>query len=159
MKNAFLLLAITFCWLACQNDNSGDSVQEIRDSKGPNSSMVRNPATADLPSDTNQLARIYFAEPDFDFGEVEEGTVVEHKFKFKNTGKVPLTILNARSSCGCTIPEWPEEPIQPGETGEILAKFNTEGKGLDQRKIISITANTHPNISQVVLKGKVNKRE
>jgi hypothetical protein len=81
---------------------------------------------------------------------------VEHRFKFKNTGQVPLTILNAISSCGCTIPEWPEDPIPPGGTGEILAKFNTTGKPNDQKKTISITANTYPNLTKVVLMGHVN---
>lgn len=117
--------------------------------------MVRNPITADLPLDSNKLARIEYAEPEFDFGEVNEGAVVEHQFQFTNTGKVPLTILNARSSCGCTIPEWPHDPIPPGGTGVITAKFNTKGKRAEQRKLIYITANTYPNETKVMVKGTV----
>lgn len=158
MKNAFFLLFVLIGWSACQNDNS-DGVQEIRTSQGPNSQMIRNPATADLPLDTNKLARIYYFEDTYDFGEVEEGTIVKHEFKFKNTGNVPLNILNAQASCGCTIPEWPKEPVPPGGTGVILAKFNTEMKLLDQHKTISVTANTYPNVTQVVLKGKVNPKK
>jgi len=154
MKNTLLLFVLALCWSACKNDGA-EAVTEIRDSKGPNSSMVRNPATADMESDTNKLARITFDEPVFNFGKVDEGEVVEHKFKFKNTGKVPLIILNARSSCGCTVPEWPDDPIPPGGTGEILAKFNTTGKPRDQKKMITITANTYPNLTNVALMGKV----
>ena len=155
MKNSlFFLLFAVFVWSSCKND-SGDAVQEIRSGNGPNSSLIRNPASADLPLDTNELARITYAEPEFDFGEVKEGAVVEHQFKFTNTGKVPLTILNARSSCGCTIPEWPHDPVPPGGTGVITAKFNTEGKIREQKKTVYITANTYPNETKVLLKGMV----
>ncbi len=154
MKNSlFLLLMTALAWSACKNDSAG--VQETHGG-GPNSDMVRNPATANMPTDTNQLARIQYEEPNFDFGTVNEGQIVEHVFKFTNVGKVPLTILKARSSCGCTVPEWPEEPIPPGGTGEIKAKFNTEGKPKEQKKTITVTANTYPNDTKVVLKGMVN---
>ncbi len=154
MKNSlFLLLVIALSWTSCKNDSA--SVQEIRGG-GPNSELIRNPATANMPTDTNHLARITFEQPEFDFGTVNEGAVVEHTFKFTNTGKVPLTILKCRSSCGCTVPEWPEEPIPPGGTGEIKAKFNTEGKTQEQKKSITVTANTYPNESKVMLKGMVN---
>ena len=136
---------------ACKNDAG---VQEIRND-GPNASMVRNPASADYPTDTNQLARIAYEEREFDFGETEEGAVVEHIFKFTNTGKVPLIISGARSSCGCTVPKWPEEPIPPGGQGEISAKFNTDGKPNEQKKMITVTANTYPNETSVTLKGMV----
>ena len=140
---------------ACQNDG----VESVRDGSGPNSSTVRNPVTADFPTDTNQLARIAYEEREFEFGTVEEGTVVTHTFKFTNVGTVPLTILKARSSCGCTVPEWPEEAIAPGGTGEILAKFNTDGKHENQSKTITVTANTYPNESKVVLRGYVTPKK
>ncbi|MFN0212698.1 MAG: DUF1573 domain-containing protein [Saprospiraceae bacterium] len=155
MKNSlFFLLFFAFVGNSCKNDN-GSALQENKRG-GPNSEMIRNPATANMPTDTNQLARISFEQAEFDFGTVNEGTVVEHTFKFANTGKVPLTILKCRSSCGCTVPEWPEEPIPPGGTGEITAKFNTEGKTNEQKKSITVTANTYPNESKVLLKGIVN---
>lgn len=154
MKNPLILsLIFAFAWMACKNDNGG--VQEIKGG-GPNSELVRNPVTANLPADTNQLARITFEQPEYDFGTVNEGAIVEHTFKFVNTGKIPLTILKARSSCGCTVPEWPEEPIPPGGIGEIKAKFNTEGKLREQKKAITVTANTYPNDTKVTLKGIVN---
>lgn len=154
MKNSlFLLLIAAVTWVSCKNDTSG--VQEIR-AGGPNSDLVRNPASANMPTDTNLLARITFDEPEFDFGTVNEGEIIEHTFKFTNTGKMPLTILRCRSSCGCTIPEWPEEPIAPGGTGEIKAKFNTEGKIREQKKSITVTSNSYPNETKVMLKGTVN---
>lgn len=155
MKNVLLFLFFAASgWAACKND-SADAVREIRGGDGPNSALIRNPVSADLPLDTNKLARITYEEETHDFGNVLEGTVVEHTFQFKNTGKVPLTILNARSSCGCTIPEWPKEQIPPGGTGTISAKFNTEGKTNEQRKWIYVTANTYPNETKVLLQGIV----
>ncbi len=152
MKNTLILLTfLSLVWASCKNDG----VQSIG-SGGPNSDLVRNPATANFPTDTNLLARITYEQPEFEFGTVNAGEIVNHVFKFTNTGKVPLTILKCRSSCGCTIPEWPEEPIPPGGTGEIKAKFNTEGKLREQKKTITVTSNTYPNDTRVVLKGIVN---
>lgn len=152
-----LWLALTATlYVACQGD--GERVQEIR-SSGPNSDLIRNPSSANQPTDTNQMARIAFEEPEFDFGEVREGTVVEHKYRFKNTGKVPLVIANCRSTCGCTVPEWPKEEIEPGETGEITATFNTQDRTGGQRKRIYITANTFPNETKVELFGTVNPKK
>lgn len=157
MKNTLLfLLAGMIAFAACKNDKT-DGVKEL--SGGPNSDLIRNPATADLPTDTNQLARIIFEEHEFNFGEATEGDIVTHSFKFTNTGKVPLTILNARSTCGCTIPEWPKDPIPPGGTGEINARFNTDMKKNEQHKVITVTANTYPNESQVSLRGVVKPKK
>lgn len=159
MKNSLFLIALSgFLWSSCQNDGNTEAVQEIRGGGGPNSSLIRNPVSADLPLDTNQLARITYTEPEFDFGEAKEGEVVEHEFEFTNTGNIPLTILGARSSCGCTVPEWPRDPVQPGGKGVIKAKFNTEGKLREQKKTIYITANTYPNETRVMLKGTVHAR-
>ena len=59
---------------------------------------------------------------------------------FKNTGKTPLVISNAKGSCGCTVPEWPKEPVAPGATAELLVKFNSKGKPNQQQKTVTITA-------------------
>ena len=83
-----------------------------------------------------------FQETEYDFGTINEGDVVEHIFKFTNTGKAPLVIVSAKGSCGCTVPEWPKEPIAPGATGEMLVKFNSNGKPNLQNKQVTITANT-----------------
>ncbi len=154
MKTRFFTLLLGIMgWWACKSDHTS-GVREIR-SSGPNSELIRNPISADMPLDTNALARIIFDAPEYDFGEVQEGDVVEHTFVFRNEGKVPLSILNARSSCGCTVPDWPKDPIPPGGTGEIKARFNTEGKTNEQKKIIVVTANTYPNEVSVILKGRV----
>lgn len=157
-KGFFFCLFALMVWSACKNDAPQGGVQEIR-TGGSNADLVRNPASAGQQTDTTLLARITYEEPVFDFGEANQGDVVIHKFKFTNTGKVPLTILKARSSCGCTIPEYPEDPIPPGGAGEITAKFNTTGKHDLQKKLIYVTANTYPGESSVLLKGIVKSKE
>ena len=63
---------------------------------------------------------ISFEEPVYDFGTRKTGEFVDHVYKFKNTGSEPLVITNAKGSCGCTVPEWPKEPIPAGCAKEKL---------------------------------------
>ncbi len=126
--------------------NSGSRISEI----------IRNPASASGLKDTVNVAKMEFDASQFDFGEVEEGQVVTHIFKFTNTGKIPLLINNARSTCGCTVPIWPKNPIAPGKGGEIEVKFNTKNKVKNQMKPITIQANTYPASTRVFLRGYVH---
>ena len=98
-----------------------------------------------------------FEEPVFDFGEINEGDKVSHIYKFKNTGSEPLIIIDAKGSCGCTVPQWPKEPIAPGETAEMLIEFNSKGKSGLQHKRVTVTANTNPAQTFISIKGEVLK--
>ena len=96
-----------------------------------------------------------FEEEEFDFGNIVKGTHVEHVFKFTNTGKAPLVITNATSSCGCTVPSYPQnESIAPGETGEMTVKFDGSGQG-QTTKTITITANTETSTQNLRIKAFV----
>ena len=145
---------------ACQNDQSseGKVVEEIK-TEGKISSIIRNPITADQPVDTVNVARIVFEEMAHDFGTMKEGAVVEHTFDFKNEGKVPLIISNVRSSCGCTAPSWPKDPIEPGKKGKIQVRFNSSGKYEQQVKPVIITANTFPPETKLSIKAFVEKKQ
>ena len=106
---------------------------------------------------STKLPVMTFEETEYDFGNIPQGQEVEHIFKFKNTGDAPLIVTNARSSCGCTIPEKPEGPVAPGETGEILVKYN--GSGLNGiSKTITITANTENGTEQLKIKAFVEPK-
>lgn len=158
-RNKIILLLVLCAGMACQNQprvNSEKSVEEITNADAiSNSDIVRNPISAQKPQDTVNIAKLTFAEEIFDFGEVKEGAIVKHTYHFTNTGKMPLIISNARSTCGCTVPSWPEEPIPAGAAGKIEVEFNTKGKTEQQSKPITITANTYPASSRVFLKGYV----
>jgi hypothetical protein len=87
-------------------------------------------------------AKMKFDKTEHDFGTINEGDVVETIFKFTNSGKSELIITSAKASCGCTIPEWPKEPIMPGESGEIKVKFNSRRKPNLQQKRVTLVTNT-----------------
>jgi hypothetical protein len=76
-----------------------------------------------------------------DFGTITQGDVVEKIFTFTNTGNQPLIITNVQTSCGCTQPEWPRNPIMPGAKGEIKVGFNSAGKSNRQEKKLPIISN------------------
>ena len=98
-----------------------------------------------------------FDETEFDFGTIEQNTPQEHVFTFTNTGKAPLVITNATSTCGCTVPSFTKEAIAPGEKGELLVKFN--GSGQNQvTKTITVTANTEAGKEQLKIKAFVNPK-
>lgn len=96
-----------------------------------------------------------FDESTYDFGTISQGERVKHTYFFKNTGKSPLIIHSAQGSCGCTIPEWPKEPIQPGEEGKIEVSFNSEYKSGHQEKMVTILANTKPTKTFIKITGDV----
>lgn len=87
-------------------------------------------------------ASISFSEMQHDFGDIHQGDVVEHIFQFENTGDKPLVLNNVLTTCGCTAPEWPKEPIASGEKGEIKVVFNSSGKMGRQNKIITVRSNS-----------------
>ena len=86
--------------------------------------------------------RFKFDKTEHDFGTINEGDIVETVFSFTNVGKSELIITSAKGSCGCTVPEWPKEPIMPGEAGEIKVKFNSYRKPNLQQKQITLVTNT-----------------
>ena len=158
------VIGCLFLLMACQEqvgDKSGKALKEIKIEKGSisNADIVRNPVTASQPIDTLNVAKMEFDNIRHRYGEVEEGTIVTHIFKFKNAGKAPLVISNVKSTCGCTVPEWPKTPIAIGGMGEISVKFDTKNKEAYQTKPIFIQANTHPSETTLYLMGKVRKKE
>jgi len=102
---------------------------------------------------------ISFEQEEFDFGTIKQGDKVARTFHFTNTGGVPLKLESVRASCGCTTPEWPKEPIMPGQSSKIEVVFNSAGKLGQQKKSITIRSNANPSIKVVYLKGKVDSPE
>jgi hypothetical protein len=91
----------------------------------------------------------------YNFGTVTDGEKVEYSFRFRNTGKNPLIVSNATASCGCTVPEKPEEPVRPGETGFIKVVFNSEGRVGPAHKTVTVISNAYPGFPLLELKGDV----
>lgn len=102
----------------------------------------------------NSAAKIEFKEETVDYGEIEKGSDGVRVFEFTNTGNSPLIISDVRSSCGCTIPKKPEDPIMPGKTGEIQVKYDTNRVG-PIRKAITVTSNAETPTKILKIKGEV----
>ncbi|MEM1122326.1 MAG: DUF1573 domain-containing protein, partial [Bacteroidota bacterium] len=89
-------------------------------------------------------ARMKFSQTTHQFGTIQSGDKVKHKFTFKNSGDAPLVINNVDVSCGCTFPSYPFLPIEPGKTGEIEVTFDSEGKIGRQKPTITVMTNGRP---------------
>ncbi|WP_127024568.1 DUF1573 domain-containing protein [Flagellimonas beolgyonensis] len=138
-----LILAVALVGVSCKDKASNKIVAD-----NVESATVRDEAQKMVPVMT-------FEKVEHDFGTIERGTPQETVFKFTNTGNAPLLITSAKSSCGCTVPNPPKDPIAPGETGELLVKFN--GSGQNQvTKTITVTANTAKGSEILRIKAFVN---
>lgn len=102
--------------------------------------------------------KIEFKKDVHDYGELKYGANGTYTFDFKNTGNAPLIISNAKGSCNCTVPSWPKEPINPGETGKITVHYDTKRSGVIN-KSVTITSNAANDPSKILrIKGNVGNQ-
>ena len=99
--------------------------------------------------------RVEIIDTAYNFGKVTDGEKVEYSFRFKNTGFKPLVIMEATASCGCTVPQKPEKPILPGETGFIKVVFDSKGRVGNAHKSITVISNAKPEFPPLILTGDV----
>ncbi len=176
MKRSFLSMLLVACtclfMMSACNQSQGEESGDSADAPAKEQTTVESkPATTETTpaADANKAAgadaaaeaddtpktKIEFAEMTHDFGTIDEGDKVSHVFKFTNAGEEPLIINSAKGSCGCTVPEWPRDPIAPGGEGEIKVEFNSKGKKNKQTKTVTINANTDPNPTRLTIKADV----
>src|SRR5690606_34870268 len=101
-----------------------------------------------------KVAKIEFKTDVIDYGTIEKGADGVRVFEFTNTGNAPLIISKVNSSCGCTVPKKPEGPIQPGETGQIEVKYDTNRVN-PIRKTITVISNADTPTVALKIKGEV----
>lgn len=149
---SLLLLSLA----ACKNEPATNSEKKVEAIQTDDSNaFIRMPVSASAEVDPEQVAKMEFEETVYDFGTVKKGTKVSHTYVFENTGKEPLVITDARSTCGCTVPTYPKHPIEPGKSGKIKVVFDTTNYSDRQGKPITITANTYPNKTELMIKGNI----
>ncbi len=102
-----------------------------------------------------EKAEIQFKEETIDYGKISRGSDGVRVFEFTNTGDAPLVITNVRSSCGCTIPKKPEDPILPGQTGQIEVKYDTNRAAGPFRKAITVSSNANSPTKILKIKGEL----
>ncbi len=98
--------------------------------------------------------KISFEQTTYDFGIIRKGSKATVDFVFKNTGKEPLVLTNVRSSCGCTIPTWPKDPIKKRKTGIIKVRYNSNLVG-NFSKTITVYSNAEESPIKLRIKGTV----
>ncbi len=144
----FLSMFVMACGLsACggkKSNKTANTTAEVTDSLPPQ-------GITDRPVFT-------FVTDSHDFGQVEEGELVKRSYRFTNTGTAPLIISDASAQCGCTVPQFPKNPVAVGETNEIVVHFNSKERTGIQNKEITITANTEPTLTVLTLRGEVVKK-
>ena len=148
MKKTLFLVALVaaFTFTSCK-DNATDKV-----------SADGVAAAAERDTQAQKFPSMAFDESSFDFGTINQGEPQEHIFRFTNNGDADLVIVDAKSSCGCTVPEYPKTPLAPGESGELLVKFNGSGKN-QVSKTVTITANTQKGKEMISIKAFVTPKD
>jgi hypothetical protein len=147
LKNVFLVIGISALVLSCQNERK-EGTDKVNASDVSVSSSASGDTKGNLPD-------MVFDEAEHDFGRITQGEKVSYAFKFKNTGKSNLIISSAAGSCGCTVPEWPREPILPGGEGKVNVVFSSEGKAGLQEKTITVVTNCEPSTKVVRIKANI----
>lgn len=104
-----------------------------------------------IPADSTTIS---FTETSHDYGTIKQGSDGTYVFTFKNTGKIPWILSSVHSSCGCTTPSWPKEPIAPGKSGEIKVEYNTNIIGSFQK---SVTIFSNAKTVVLYIKGSVQE--
>ena len=143
---------------ACTNKKLENNIKSLekRVAALENKSGAKTSPNVTATSVSNsEVAVISFESTEYDFGTVNEGDIVDYTFRFTNTGSTPLVINKATATCGCTVPQWPRDPILPGGKGEIEVKFNSKNRKNLQTKYVNINANTKPEVTRLKITGNV----
>ena len=119
---------------------------ERRINQMENGSVVRNtttptPSAQAVQANVSSGASFQWENTMYNFGNINQGEVVNYTFKFTNNGTEDLLIQSASASCGCTVPKKPEGAIAPGGQGEIVVRYDSKGKSGQQSPVITIVAN------------------
>jgi hypothetical protein len=150
----FLMFLMAMFFFSCQSKNSNLPENAI------DPQLIENPASATSGGTNSKKAPVFkFDEEVHDFGTLTDGEKVSYAFHFTNVGNADLVIRAAQGSCGCTVPEFPKDPIKPGEDGIVNVTFNSEGKVGQQLKTITMISNTVPNTYIISIKANVLKAQ
>ena len=150
-------IKIIFCFVISASFACNDLAKKVeldQEERIP-STLVNNPITAREVKQNRPLPELSFETLRHNFGEITQGESASHQFTFTNTGEGDLIISQAKGSCGCTVPEWPKEPLAPGEASKIKVTFNSAGKSGKQNKTITLVTNAIPNTTVLTITGQV----
>lgn len=155
MKNLILLLAVfvfTVFTVSAQVSSSGrtDADKKAMEQKRQQEQARLKKEQAENPN----APTIKFDKTVHDYGTMQQHGDGKCEFKFTNEGKEPLILSNVRSSCGCTVPTWPRQPILPGQSEMIKVKYDTKRVGMIN-KSIHVYSNAKVSPLTLKIKGKI----
>lgn len=154
-----LILTMAFHFQACESSEVQTQESEVsHPMKEGFYSKLKPETDLEAPEEETGLGKIQWNKEEHDFGEIVEGDMATHTFYFTNTGKGPLKITKTESRCGCTVANYSEEPLMPGETGEMVVVFNTEHRTEHQSKAIIVHSNGTPRKTALVVRAFVKPK-
>src|SRR6185312_11708608 len=155
----FFIISLLLLVAAC--NNTGNTKKANTDPNQLPASLVSNPHTASGldPAVAEMKPVLEFKDTLHDFGTIHEDEVVVYEFAFTNTGKSPLIISSAQGSCGCTIPDYPHDPVAPGQSGILKVSFNSAAKFGHQEKSVAVHTNSLRGTHMLYIKADVIKKK
>jgi len=140
MKKIVFIFSAVLLMAACKDADKKATGTEVA---ANDTGSTAKPAANNTPDHENYTTYELIDNVNQKLQKVKEGEKVEVTFRFKNTGTKPLVVDNVSASCGCTVPEKPEEPVMPGKEGLIKAKFDSKGRIGPNSKQLTVIANTN----------------
>ena len=144
MKKILLFLLVSTIFIGCDNRRK----DKLADDNAKQTEQALKETTM-----------VQIIDSAYNFGKVTDGEKVEYSYRFKNVGTKPLVVTEAHASCGCTVPQKPEKPILPGETGFIKIVFDSKGRVGAAHKTITVSSNAKPEFPLLILTGDVVAKE
>lgn len=140
MKKLLLLSTLAIGLIACK--------QTGKDQPATDAEIKKKAALREALADSTNLTEIQWIDSvDRKLGKLKSNESIDIRWRFRNIGDKPLVIENVSASCGCTVPEKPEQPIAPGQEGVIKATFNGSGQGTILKQV-HVYGNLKPNREQ-----------
>lgn len=158
MKKVLMIIAVmigSFVAIQAQQEKQAEPKKDLQE-LNPDTNLYED-ENGELIETTKPIFQ--FTEEVHDFGELEEGPKYDTEFTFTNIGKEPLIITGVKASCGCTTPNWPKEPVMPGDEATIKVTYNTKGRLNKFNKAVTITSNAITPTKRLYIKGSVKAAE
>ncbi len=140
-------------WVGCHTTTKSENTPATPAASNEKTNSGGSSTSSEATS--TEVAQITFETMEHDFGKIREGEKVTYRFKFKNSGKVPLKITDVKPSCGCTASDYTKEPVPPGGEGYVEVVFDSQGRTGTQQKTVTVFANTDPPSFLLRFKGEV----
>ncbi|MDD3004166.1 DUF1573 domain-containing protein [Flavobacterium sp.] len=150
-KTITLALVVTLALVSCKKEI------EVKKEFQENAVTEQKDTLSAATNPDGKFAKMEFSAPEHDFGTINGEDKVETVFIFTNTGETDLVISKAHGSCGCTVPDYPKQPIAPGQKGDIKVSFNPKGKNGMQNKTVTLTVNTEAGVEKLTIKANIVK--